>query len=302
MAHELDRRRLLTVLALGTVGALAGCSRPAGTLSAGQRGPFPHPAPGPPVPASAARPTDPPADPTAHPSGDPSADPTPDPGLEATPESALPVAPQVVDRLPFSAPPKAVALTIDDGFNPTTVAAYVEFALTSGVHLTFNPNGLYAPVWEQHAKVLRPLVERGQVQIGNHTFHHKNIKLLSEAKVTEELERNDEWIQQTFGFTSRPYFRPPFGFHNPRTDDLVAQLGYSTIVMWNGSFGDAALLTPDVLMGEARKWLRPGAIMLGHANHSTITYLYPELLALIASRDLTPVTLDEAFGTSRHLA
>ena len=294
MVHELDRRGLLAVLALGTVGALAGCSRSQDALSPGRPGTFPHPASGPAAPVSAARPVpargNPPADPSADPSADHSADP------------ALPVVPQVVHRLPLSAPAKAVALTIDDGFNPTVVAAYVEFALTSGVHLTFNPNGLYAPVWERHAQVLRPLVERGQVQIGNHTFHHKNIKLLSESKLREELERNDEWIQQTFGFTSRPYFRPPFGFHSPRTDDFVAGLGYPTIVMWNGSFGDAAVLTQKVLMREAKKWLRPGAIMLGHANHPTITHLYPELLALIASRELTPVTLDEAFGTSRSLA
>lgn len=309
MAHELDRRHVLTVLALGTVAALAGCNGSQDPPSeAGRSGPFPQPAPAPGVPVSAARPaptqgnpptTGPSSDPSADPTHGPTQDPTQDPGLEATQDPALAGIPRVVDRLPWSAPAKAVALTIDDGFNPKTVAAYVEFALTSGVHLTFNPNGLYAPIWEQHAQVLRPLVERGQVQIGNHTFHHKNIKLLSEAKLTEELERNDEWIQQTFGFTSRPYFRPPFGFHSPRTDDLVAGLGYTTIVMWNGSFGDAAVLTQKVLMGEARKWLRPGAIMLGHANHPTITHLYPELLALIASRELTPVTLDEAFGTSR---
>ena len=299
MAHELDRRHVLTVLALGTVAALAGCNRSQDPPSeAGRSGPFPQPAPAPGVPVSAGRPVPPRGNPPADPSADPSADPTQDPTQDPT----LYVVPQVVDRLPLSAPAKAVALTIDDGFNPTVVAAYVEFALTSGVHLTFNPNGLYAPVWERHAQVLRPLVERGQVQIGNHTFHHKNIKLLSESKLREELERNDEWIQQTFGFTSRPYFRPPFGFHSPRTDDLVAGLGYPTIVMWNGSFGDAAVLTQKVLMREAKKWLRPGTIMLGHANHPTITHLYPELLALIASRELTPVTLDEAFGTSRSLA
>ena len=39
--------------------------------------------------------------------------------------------------------------------------------------------------------------------------------------------------------------------------------------------------------------------MLGHANHPTVTHLYGQLVELIRTRNLTPVTLDEAFGTSR---
>jgi peptidoglycan/xylan/chitin deacetylase (PgdA/CDA1 family) len=233
---------------------------------------------------------------------------TPSPTADGATSSAvgstplpLPGFPEVVDRLPLYALPGAVALTIDDGFNPATVAAYVEFARASGVHLTFNPNGLYSHVWAPHAETLRPLIEAGQVQIGNHTYGHKNITKLSRRKLTSELESNDEWIQQTFGITSRPWFRPPFGFHNARTDSIAGELGYTKILMWNGSFGDSALLTPEMLLKQAHLWLRPGTIMLGHANHPVITHLFPQLLELIKSRELTPQTLDEAFGTSRAL-
>jgi peptidoglycan/xylan/chitin deacetylase (PgdA/CDA1 family) len=188
-----------------------------------------------------------------------------------------------------------VALTIDDGFDRETVAAYVEFATATGIHLTFNPNGLYGPVWEPHADVLRPLIEAGQVQIGNHTFTHKDVKRLSDAGIEEELQRNEDWVQATFGTTTRPWFRPPYGFRDERTDEVVAGLGWDKVLLWNGSFGDSALLTRRVLMEQAREWLRPGTIMLGHANHPTVTHLYTELVALIAERGLTPKTLTEAF-------
>lgn len=295
MTHELDRRRLLTVLAVGTAAVLAGCSRLQNGMTP-TSGPVPRPFPAPPVPVAATRAVAPPAG--AQATTDPTYDErTPTPvGSESSPQPGLP---EVVRQLPADALPGAIALTIDDGFNPRTVAAYVEFALTTGVHLTFNPNGLYAYAWEPHAETLRPLIEAGQVQIGNHTFGHKNIKRLSDRKLTKELESNDEWIQQTFGITSRPWFRPPFGFHDERTDSLVAELGYPKILMWSGSFGDAALLTPAVLMEQARLWLKPGTIMLGHANHPAVTQVYPQLLELIKSRGLTPQTLDEAFGTSR---
>ncbi len=297
MAQQFDRRRLLAVLAVGTAAALAGCAR-AADPTPGDRtaaGPRPRPVPAPGVPVGAVRPTaGGQAKPTTHPTyGDHL------PSATGSPPSPRPGLPDVVHRLPAWALPGAIALTVDDGFDAEVVAAYVEFARTTGVHLTFNPNGMYAHAWEPHAATLRPLVEAGQVQIGNHTFAHRNITRLSSRRLTGELERNDAWIQQTFGITSRPWFRPPFGFHNARTDRTVGELGYTKIVMWNGSLGDGAVLTPDVLLEQARRYLTPGTIMLGHANHPAVTHVYGQLLELITSRALTPQTLDEAFGTSR---
>ena len=202
----------------------------------------------------------------------------------------------------FQAPTKVnqIAITIDDGTCKECVDAYVNFALTSGTHITFSPNGSFDHMWDPHAPTLRPLIEAGQVQIANHTFNHPNLKKLSDAKIAEELESNDEWVQRVFGITTRPWYRPPYGYHSDHTDGVAGGIGYTNVLMWNGSYGDARELTPDVLMGEARKWVQPGTIMLGHANHPTVIDLFDDIHALIAERGLTPVTLDEMFGTSRR--
>jgi len=44
---------------------------------------------------------------------------------------------------------------------------------------------------------------------------------------------------------------------------------------------------------------RAGVINLGHANHPAVLSCFDQLLELIRNRNLTPVTLDEMFGTSR---
>ena len=85
--------------------------------------------------------------------------------------------------------------------------------------------------------MLRPLIEVGQVQIGNHTYSHLDLKQLPEAQIAAELERNEEWINRTFKTSSRPWYRPPFGFHDARTDDIAGRLGYTNVLMWNGSLG-----------------------------------------------------------------
>jgi peptidoglycan-N-acetylglucosamine deacetylase len=71
-------------------------------------------------------------------------------------------------------------------------------------------------------------------------------------------------------------------------------------LMRNGSYGDSAIIEPRTLLYLAREYSHPGVIMLGHANHPTVTHLFPQLDEIVAARGLHPVTLDEMFGTSRR--
>ena len=65
--------------------------------------------------------------------------------------------------------------------------------------------------------------------------------------------------------------------------------------MWYGSLGDSGWLDPGILMGEAHKWLLPANIVLGHANAAPLTVLFPQLLDLLASRGLVPVTRNDVY-------
>lgn len=192
-----------------------------------------------------------------------------------------------------------IVLTIDDGADAATLAAYVELARTTGLRLTFDPNGMRAANWEPQAKALRPLIEAGQVQIANHTFHHLSLVGLGEAEARAELERNEDWIQRTFATSSRPYFRPPNGATDRASSAICGALGYTKILQWSGSFEDSQLVSESALLASAARALQPSAMIVGHANAPTVTHLYPQLLELIKARDLHPVTLDQAFGTSR---
>lgn len=192
-----------------------------------------------------------------------------------------------------------VAITIDDGLCPPCVAFYVNLAEETGIHLTFSPNGVYGPIWEPHAPVLRSLIETGQVQIANHTYNHYNLLTLSDSSVEWQIAANEGWIESTFGITARPWFRPPYGYRNPRTDAIASELGYTDIVLWNGSFGDSSPISPQQLLNLAKQFLTPGTIMLGHANYPTIESLWDQIQTVIDQRGLSPVTLDEMFGTSR---
>jgi peptidoglycan-N-acetylglucosamine deacetylase len=205
--------------------------------------------------------------------------------------------PQTIYRAPGAT--NRIALTIDDGYCAPCASAYVDFAQATGLPITFSPNGVYASIWNPLASPLRDLIAQGQVQIGNHTFSHHNLLDLSDSAISDELERNDEWIQTSFGVTSRPWFRPPYGYHDARVDDVAANLGFTYVLMWSGTFGDSTPIAPRQLLQLASSYLRPGVVMLGHANHPTIIPLLDEIYAMISDRGLEPVTLDALFGTSR---
>jgi peptidoglycan/xylan/chitin deacetylase (PgdA/CDA1 family) len=272
-AHDHSRREFIGLLAVGLAVTVSGC----GTSDPGSQDTATNP---PPPPSGTASQVTPVA------SGPLPPIPQPHPGPATT------ISHGVKDT-------NKICLTVDDGYCAPCVAGYVDFVQRSGIHLTFSPNGTYSSCWTPHADVIKPLLERQQVQIINHTFSHHDLLKMTDKQVTEELERNEDWVNKTFGITTRPYYRPPYGFHNKHVDGLAGSLGYTKTVLWDGSYSDSEVITPQFLMTQAQKYLKPGVIMLGHANHPTVLSLFDQIMDLIKQRGLQPVTMDEMFGTSR---
>jgi peptidoglycan/xylan/chitin deacetylase (PgdA/CDA1 family) len=211
----------------------------------------------------------------------------------AEPVPALPPV-GVVSRLPGQG--NDLALTIDDGTSTQVVAAFAAFARDSGVRLTFFPNGCYRS-WTDNAPVLRPLIDSGQVALGNHTWSHPDLTTLGDAEVAEEITRNQEFLRSTFGVRDSPFLRPPYGARDDRIDRIAADLGHPTIALWNGTLDDSRVLTAEELLAAARQWFTAQTIVVGHANHPTVTTLYGDLLALLAERGLRTVTLADVWAT-----
>lgn len=224
-------------------------------------------------------------------------------GLSARPDAPPPrggggsgsdrVAPRVLTRLPGEG--NQLALTIDDGTNTAVVAAFCQFCRDSGVRLTFFPNGVNAS-WTHNAGLLRPMVDSGQIALGNHTWSHPRITSLSKDALVDQIRRNADFLRNTYGTDGTPYFRPPYGLHNPDTDQLAADLGYSSIALWSTNIGDSRPENEQQLVSVAGSAFRPQQIVLGHANLPPVTHTYAQLLDIINSRGLRTVTLKDVFG------
>ena len=83
-----------------------------------------------------------------------------------------------------------LAWTVDDGVSTDVVRLYTQFAKDTGVRLTYFVTGAYRS-WTENAGLLRPLVESGQIQLGNHTWTHPDLTKLSKGQIADELSRTD---------------------------------------------------------------------------------------------------------------
>ncbi|SDF47988.1 polysaccharide deacetylase family protein [Klenkia brasiliensis] len=264
----MDRRRFLATALAGGAAVLAGCSTGAGTA------PQAAPTTTPPRPTTTAPTT------------------TPSPTFPAPQLTRVPVPPGKLTGLPGEG--SLLAWTVDDGDDSSVVRAYTEFGRDTGTRLTFFLNGS-KPAWTENADLLRPLVADGRIQLGNHTWSHADLTSLSTAGIQDELQRNHDFVQATYGVDMRPYYRPPYGYRNAATDAAAAAIGYTCPVLWYGSLSDSALITPEALLGFADQWFLPQHIVIGHLNFTPVTTVFPQLHQLVVSRGLTTVTLDDVF-------
>ncbi|HEX9178467.1 MAG TPA: polysaccharide deacetylase family protein [Mycobacterium sp.] len=187
-----------------------------------------------------------------------------------------------------------LALTLDDGVDSDVVRMYTQFAKDTGLRFTYFVNGRYRS-WTDNKDLLRPLVDSGQIQLGNHTWSHQDLATLPVKRVIDEIARNHTFLKNTYGANARPYLRPPYGSHNARVDAIAAALGYTVMTLWSGDLGDSKIVSEDYIVKAADKFFTPQTIVIGHLNHKPVTHVYGHFVDLIRDRKLRSVTLNDIF-------
>lgn len=193
---------------------------------------------------------------------------------------------------------RLVALTVDDGTDADVLKAYILLAKRTGLRLTFFANGI-TPGWTEHAPLLRPLVDQGQAIICNHTFSHHDLTQLNDYQIADEIQRNENFLTNLYGTDGRPFLRPPYGNHNARTDQMIGALGYPAVTMWWGSLGDSTPIPSHQVLANARQWLLPHRLVIGHANHPGVLTVMDQIVDIMHKRNLQPVHLADIFDVTK---
>ena len=99
---------------------------------------------------------------------------------------------------------KVVALTFDDGPHPTNTRRMLDLLDRHAVRATFFMMGRNV---ERRPALAREVLERGH-EIGNHSYSHPKLVLMSPSRVREEIERTDRLLRD-IGVTGEIHFRAP---------------------------------------------------------------------------------------------
>lgn len=160
---------------------------------------------------------------------------------------------------------KRIWLTFDDGPHLAHTSKVLDVLATHNIKATFfliGKNCAFYPT------VLKRIAGDGH-QIGNHTYHHPNLSLLTRSKIRDEILKTEGLIGPHMNGVK--LFRPPYGAHNALVDSVVSELGYR-LLLWNVDTVDwNQKYKPDkwVPHGINQIKARQDSVVLNHDIHKT---------------------------------
>jgi peptidoglycan-N-acetylglucosamine deacetylase len=173
---------------------------------------------------------------------------------------------------------RVVALTFDDGPNPTHTPRVLAALDQHQVKATFFMMGRNV---ERYPEVAREVMRRGH-EIGNHSYSHPKLVLMSPRRVREEIERTDKLLRDV-GVSGEIHFRPPHASKFIVLPYVLMQMGKLSVLgdvdpeEWKQH--SAAVMTESIL-----RQVRPGSVIglhdpMGVETLRTLQNILPALTA-----------------------
>ena len=153
---------------------------------------------------------------------------------------------------------RIVALTFDDGPDPAHTPEVLELLAAQNAHATFFVIGERAL---EHPRLTMRIV-RSDDELGNHTWSHQNLTLLSPKAALTEIERGEKALNS---YSVGPLVRAPFGEIQPETLNAIRQQGL-TAIHWSLAIDvyvrklDGAREIAAAIMAD----VSPGDVILAH--------------------------------------
>jgi peptidoglycan-N-acetylglucosamine deacetylase len=157
---------------------------------------------------------------------------------------------------------RTMALTFDDGPNPSVTPVLLDLLGRRNVRATFFVMGKHVRAFSELTK---ELAERGHT-VGNHTETHPALTFKSAKGIADELKRCDDAIHAATG--AKPiWMRPPFGFRGPQLGSVVRQWGGAGVVMWSASAQDWRPQPAEPVIRRLRRATGGDIVLLHDGDH-----------------------------------
>lgn len=182
---------------------------------------------------------------------------------------------------------RLVTFTFDDGPTPEVTPEILSILKKHRVKATFFVIGKYLDGDSGRAKAVRrslkKVVAAGHL-VGNHSWSHANLALLSPFEVTQEIDRSAEIIEKNTG-TKPVLFRPPYGLLDDFGERAVRERDLD-LLLWSVEAQDMKRNDVDKMFEEMVIQLdyKEGGIVLLHDVKSSAPILLKRLLEWMRDR------------------
>lgn len=185
---------------------------------------------------------------------------------------------------------KIVALTFDDGPDPTNTPPVLDVLRRYSVQATFFCIGKRA---EEQPDIIRRIQQEGHLA-GNHSYvHTPSFPFFSTARMTADLQQSQQVLERITG-TKIILFRPPYGVTNPMVRKVVCKLGY-TVIGWSIRSFDTRKEEENRIFNRIVKQIKPGAVILLHDRLPGSAALVMRLLDYLKRQGYKVVRIDKLF-------
>ena len=192
---------------------------------------------------------------------------------------------------------RQIAITIDDGPNPTVTPAVLDILDAGQASATFFCIGQAV---EAHPALAREIVRRGH-SIENHSYAHRHhFSLMGLPQLRREISRAQQVIFDATGALP-VYFRAPAGLRSPLLDPVLQELELK-LVSWTRRGYDTVTGDPAKVLQRLQNKIAAADILLLHDGHCAPTSkgtpvvleVLPTLLQTLRNLDLHAVSLRDA--------
>lgn len=177
---------------------------------------------------------------------------------------------------------KLIALTFDDGPNPTTTPQLLEILESKKVPVTFFALGENA---QKYPDIIKQEAKNGH-EVASHTWDHKDLQRLSVEEQKKEILNANQLINKITGQDISLY-RPPYGSYN----DNILKVTPLTIVNWSVDTNDWRYNTSEPVIENALNYAYDGSIILMHDIHSWSVEAVPQIIDDLHKQGYTFVTV-----------
>ncbi len=195
---------------------------------------------------------------------------------------------------------RRVALTFDAGGEDDMFPALLSALAAENVHSTFFLTGNWM---HEHPDHVRFLVSSGH-ELGNHTWSHRDLTQLDDAKIRAELESTGALLAQQAPAAVSHWWRAPYGARDRRVLRIASQLGYISVYWTLDSLDSVEPKKSPAFLYERITHHSDaeldGAIVLMHVGEPATAEALPKILRDLRNRRFEVVTISDLLNSKTH--